>query len=149
MSSPSSSPPFASSQSPLHFSLSHLSLNPSLADEDLSLSLSTLDDSFDSPLPLPRPAPTEEFTYGGSMGVLPLPVVPVREEMVRRVEKVEEEEGGFEGMSPEEAKRCEGLREERDGLRRMNGVLEKLLESLRGAEGKMEVSSRGGGMGGS
>ncbi|POY73053.1 hypothetical protein BMF94_3891 [Rhodotorula taiwanensis] len=44
------------------------------------------------------------------------------------------------GYAPEELTRIRSLRDERDGLRTMNGVLEDVLGALRQTEGKMEAS---------
>lgn len=44
------------------------------------------------------------------------------------------------GLAPEELARVRLLRDERDGLRTMNAVLEDVLGALRLTEGKMEVS---------
>lgn len=45
------------------------------------------------------------------------------------------------GLAPEELARVRSLRDERDGLRTMNAVLEDVLGALKLTEGKMEVSS--------
>ena len=49
------------------------------------------------------------------------------------------------GLAPEELARVRSLRDERDGLRTMNAVLEDVLGALKLTEGKMEVSFRGRG----